>query len=130
MVKGFKTPVSDNSTLPLERMSCTYYLLCFKKDQRKIQALIDSSSEVNAMTPVYAKKLGFRTWKTDVGVQKIYNSSLTNYGMVIAGFQVKNKERKACFFQEICLLANTSDDIILGMSFLIFSNADIIFTDW
>lgn len=42
---------------------------------------------------------------------------------------MKNKLKKARFFQETFLLANTSIDVILGISFLIFSNADILFVE-
>ena len=43
------------------------------------------------MTPAYAKKLGLRTQKTDVGAPKIDGSSLDIFEMVIAGFQVLDK---------------------------------------
>ena len=43
----------------LDRVPCIYYLVQFRKDKEKtIRALIDFGSEVNAMTPAYAKKLG------------------------------------------------------------------------
>lgn len=38
------------------------------------------------MTPAYAKQLGLKVRKTDVGAQKIDGSSLAIYGMVIARF--------------------------------------------
>ena len=47
--------------------------------------------------------------------------------MVLASFQMKNKFRKAQFFQEMFLLANLSVKIVLEMRFFIFSNADISF---
>lgn len=43
----------------LKRMQCIHYLLYFKKNQTKIQIFINSNSEVNAMTPAYAKSLSF-----------------------------------------------------------------------
>lgn len=57
VVLGLKTPVSDNSTLPLERVPCIHYPLYFRKDQREIQALIDFGNEINVMTPAYVKRL-------------------------------------------------------------------------
>ena len=51
-----------------------------------IWALIDLSSEANAITPAYAKQLDLQTQKTDVGAQKIDESSLDTFGIVIAGF--------------------------------------------
>ena len=62
----FKTPVSDNSTLLLERVLYIYYPLYFRKNQRKIQTLINSDNEVNAIISAYTKRLSFQTQKTDV----------------------------------------------------------------
>ena len=98
----------------------------FRKDKgTTICALINSGSEVNAMTPAYAKKLGLRIWKTDVGAQKIDGSSLDTFKMVIASFEVIDKLGGAQFFQETFLLANTMIELVLGMPFLTLSNADI-----
>ena len=113
----------------LDRVPCIHYQVQFRKDKETIRALIDSGSEVNAMTPAYAKKLGLRTRRTDVGAQKIDGSSLDTFGMVIAGFQVIDKLGRARFFQETFLLADTTMEVVLGMPFLTFSNADIQFAE-
>ena len=42
----------------LDRFPSIYYPVQFRKDKATIQALIDLGSEVNAMTPAYAKQLG------------------------------------------------------------------------
>ena len=47
--------------------------------------------------------------------------------MVIAAFQVIDKLGRARFFQETFLLADTTIEVVLGMPFFIFSNADIQF---
>ena len=73
-------------TEALERIFYIYYPVQFKKDTTEVQALIDSGSKVNTMAPAYAKKLGFRVQKTNVGAQKINRSILKIFGMVIAGF--------------------------------------------
>ena len=109
----------------LDQIPCIYYLVEFQKDKATIQALIDSGSKANAMTPAYTKQLGFRTQKTDVGAQKIDGSSLDTFGIVIAGFQVIDKLDRARFFQKTFLLANTTIQVVLRMLFLTFSNADI-----
>ena len=44
------------------------------------------------MTPAYAKKLGHQTQKTDVCIQKIDESSLDTFGIIIAGFQILNQQ--------------------------------------
>ena len=50
------------------------------------------------MALAYAKKLGLRVWKTDIGARKIDRSTFETYDMVIAGFQVQDKFGKARFF--------------------------------
>ena len=110
----------------LDRLPCIHYQVQFRKDQgATIQALIDSSSKVNAMTPAYAKQLGLWTQKTNVGAYKIDGPSLRTFGMVIAGFQVEDKLGRARFFKESFLLANTSMEVVLRMPFLTFGNTNI-----
>ena len=80
------------------------------------------------MTPAHAAHLGLKVRVTDVGAQKIDRSSLANYGMVIAAFQVVDKLDRSQFFQETFLLADISIEVVLGMPFITFSNADVQFT--
>lgn len=44
------------------------------------------TSEVNAMTVVYALKLGFQIYRTNVGVQKIDGSTFETFKIVLANF--------------------------------------------
>ena len=106
-----------------------HYPIQFRKDKETIWALIDSGSEVNTMTPAYAKKLGLQTWRTDIRAQKIDESSLDTFEMVIAGFQVLDKQSRTQFFQKTFLLANITMEVVLRMLFLTFSNADIQFAE-
>ena len=55
----------------LGRVPCIHYPVQFQKDKEIIKALIDFGSEVNAMTPAYAKQLGLQVRKTDVRAQKL-----------------------------------------------------------
>ena len=65
------------SSEALQRVSCISYPVQFEGSQAgEIRALIDSGSEVNAMTPAFAAKLGFSTQPTNVGAQKIDGSTL------------------------------------------------------
>ena len=77
------------------------------------------------MTPAYAAHIGLKVRVTDVGVQKIDESSLNTYGMVITTFQVVIKLGCFYFFQETFLLADISMKVVLGMPFLTLSNADV-----
>ena len=73
----------------MQRVLCVYYPIWFKK--KEVQALIDSGSEVNAMSPAYASKLGLKVHHTNVGAQKIDGSTLKTFGMVLASFQMEDK---------------------------------------
>lgn len=49
------------ATLPLfKHVSYIYYLIWLKKKLTKIQALLDFSSKINAITSVYATKLSLK----------------------------------------------------------------------
>ncbi len=93
-----------------------------------IIALIDSGSEVNAITPVYAAELGLTTRKTSVGGQKIDGSPPETYDMVSTCFLLQDSLGTIRFFEGTFMLANTSMEVILGMLFLALSNADLQFS--
>ena len=90
--------------------------------------LLDLGNEVNAMHPVFVKKLGLVMGTTNVGVQKIDGTTFEIYGMVIAAFSMTDQANKVRFFEKILLMANISPDVVLGISFLILSSANIDFT--
>ena len=114
----------------LDRVSCICYPVQFHKDKDKdVLALLDSGSEVNAMTLVHAAYLRLKVRVTDVGALKIDGFSLANYGMVIAAFQVVDKLGRSRFFQETFLLANISMEVVLGMPFFSLSNVDVQFAE-
>ena len=119
----------EDNPLALDRVPCIHYPIRFKKSEVQVQALLDSGSEVNAMTPGYASKLGLKVRPTDVGAQKIDGSTLETFGMVLASFQVEDKLGRTRYFQETFLLADISVEVVLGMPFLTLSNADIQFAE-
>ena len=120
---------SANIPGTLQRVPCIRYPVQFQENQEVVRALVDSSSEVNAMTLAYAAKLGVATRKTDVDAQKIDGSALVTYEMVIAGFLLQDKLEKVRFFEETFWLADTSMEVVLGMPFLILSDVDIRFAE-
>ena len=79
------------------------------------------------MSPTYVKRLGFKTQKTNVRAQKIDGSILETFKMVIADFQVENKISRPRFFKERFLVADTKFEVILEISFLKLSNANMFF---
>ena len=123
------TKTNKEDEVTLERVPYVHYSLHFRKNIVDVRALIDSGSEVNAMTLAYASKLGLRVRHTDVGAQKIDGSTLQTFGMVLANFQVEDKLGRTRFFQETFLLADISAEVVLGMPFLTFSNADVQFVE-
>ena len=60
--------------------------------------MLNSGSEVNAMSPAYVERLGLKIWKTNIRVQKIHGSALKTFGMVIADFHVEDKVDRPRFF--------------------------------
>ena len=89
--------------------------------------MLNSNSKVNAISPAYAKRLGLKTWKTNVKAQKIDGSALETFGMMIADFQVEDKSSRPRFFRETFLVADIKFEVVLGMLFLKISNANIAF---
>ena len=117
-------PVTDGGK-EVVRVPCIHYPVRFQEEQ--VKALLNSGSEVNAMNPDFARKLGLKVRKTNVGAQKIDGSALETFGMVIADFQVEDKASRPRFFQETFLVADTKFEVILGMPFLKISNTDVSF---
>ena len=109
----------------LEPMLYIYYSLQFQKNTTGVKALINSGSEVNVMTPVYALKLGLNIYPSDVGAQKIVGSILKIFEIILGSFQIDDKLGRTQFFQNIFLLTDNNMKVVLGMPFLTFSNVDI-----
>ncbi len=79
------------------------------------------------MSQAFAQQLGLKIRKTNVRAQKIDGTTLETYGMVVSTFSVSDKVGRERFFEESFLLADVSPDIVLGMPFLIMSNANVNF---
>lgn len=63
-----------------------HYSLRFQKNTVVFRALIDLGSKINAMTPVYAFKLALKMYYTNVGAQKIDDSSFKIFEIVLISF--------------------------------------------
>ena len=94
-VSATSVPVTDGGE-KVVKVLCIHYPIQFQEEQ--VRALLNSGSEVNAMSFVYAERLGLKTQKTNVGAQMINGSALETFGMVIADFQVENKSGRPKFF--------------------------------
>ena len=99
-VLATSVPVTDNQDekVVLEKVSCIHYPIWFQESQEQVMALLNSGSKVNAMSPAYAKKLGLKIWKTNIGAQKIDGFALEIFKMVIADFQIEDKGGRSRFF--------------------------------
>ena len=109
------------------KMLCIHYLIQFQDSQEHIKALLNSGSKINAINFDYIQKLGFKIRKTNIGAQKIDDSALETFGMVIADFQGEDKAIRFRFFEKIFLITNIKFEVILKMLFLKISNVEILF---
>ena len=122
------------SVKELERVTYIQYLITFPGGVTQdgstldpILALLDSGSEVNALHPAFAEKLGLVMRATNINAQKIDGTTLKTYRMVIAAFLVTDQANRVKFFEETFLIANVSPDMILEMPFFTVSGADVNF---
>ena len=113
----------EDTSLVLDLVSCIHYPVWFKNGE--VWALINFGSEVNAMTPIYAAKLGLKIRHTNVKAQKIDGSTFETFGIVLASFRMEDKLERARFFQEMFLLADISIEVVLEIFFLTLSNTNI-----
>lgn len=60
MALSLKASTLDKSTLLLKQVPYIYHPIWFKKEQAKVQVLLDFSSKVNVITPVYTVRLGLK----------------------------------------------------------------------
>ncbi len=124
-VSATSTSMTDKKTEEeLERVPCIRYAITFKN---QTEALLDSGSEVKAMSQAFAQWLGLKICKTDVGAQKIDGTTIKTYGMVVSTFWVSDRDGRERFFEKNFPLADVKSDIVFGMPFLTISNAHVDF---
>ncbi len=128
MTASLEVDASAQAPKTLQRVPCIWYPVQFQ-ESKPIRALIDSGSEVNAMTSAYVAELGLITWKTSVEVHKIHGSPLETHGMTSARFSLQDSLGRVWFFEKTFLLADTSMEVVLGMPFLSFNNTDVEFVE-
>ena len=100
-------PEAGRSAVPqLSREPCVSYDIQLRKCSRKIVALLDCGSEVNAMSRGLAAALKLRVMHTKWGAASIDGSQLMTYGMVSAVFSVDDKLGQMRWFEETFFLAD------------------------
>ncbi len=95
------------------------------KDQTKV--LLDLESEVNVISQAFTHQLGLSIWKINIEAQKINDTTLETYGIIVSTFSVVDKDSRERFFEKRFLLADIRPNIVLEMPFLTMSNVDIDF---
>ena len=79
-----------SSKTTLQHIFCIRYPIQFQDNE--VEALLDFGSEVNAIIPAYAAKLGLRLRPTNVGAQKIDGLVLETHGMTSARFLIQDSQ--------------------------------------
>ena len=122
------------SVKDLKQVTCIQYPIAFLGSVTQdgsaldlISALFDSGSEVNAMHPVFAERLGLVVQTTNVNAEKIHGTIFEAYGIVIVVFSMTDQADRVRFFEKTFLIANVSPNVILGMFFLSLIGVDIDF---
>ncbi len=64
------------------------------------------------MCQAFTYQWGFKTQKTNVGAQKINDTTLETYGMVVSTFFVLDTDGRKRFFEESFLLADVKPDVV------------------
>lgn len=79
------------------------------------------------MSEAFTQQLSLNIHKTNISCQKIDGITLETYEIIVSTFFILAKDSREMLFEQSFLLADIKLDIILGMLFLIMSNADIHF---
>lgn len=87
--------------------------------------LLDSKNKVKTIYPIFSKELSLSIQPIDIEAEKINNTTLDHYDMVVAAFSITDKANYIKFFEEIFKMANISLEIVLKMLFFISKTANI-----
>ena len=71
MIFMLLTKANKEDIVVLDKISCIYYPIEFKKNKIQVQAVINSSSDVIDMTLGYASELGLKIRPINVRVQRL-----------------------------------------------------------
>lgn len=88
--------------------------------------MLNSKSKVNAIYLTFGKQPGFSIRIINHKSQKIDNTMLDIYKIVIIAFFITDKINRVKFFEKIFLVINIILKVVFGMSFLIFSTQILI----
>lgn len=90
--------------------------------------MLDLRSKVSAINQAFTLQLGLKTRKTNVKAQKIDNTTLETYIIiVVSNFSMLANDYRISFFKESFLLANVKLDLVLEIPFLTMDNVNVNF---
>ena len=75
----------------LAQVSCIQYFISFRKKSVPVLTLFDSGNKVNAIHLTFVKELDLPIRPTDVGAQKINDTMLYTFGIIVIAFSVTDK---------------------------------------
>lgn len=81
------------------------------------------------MILAYTAIIRLKVCSINIEVQKIYKSIFPTYSIVFTSFQVENKYKRVCFFEETFLIASTIIEVVLKIFFLAFNKVKINFAN-
>ena len=84
---------------------------------------------MNAIHPTFIIELGYWVRPTNLEAEKIDNTTLNIYEIVVTAFSMSNKANQVRFLEKIFLMANFGPKIALGISFLSLNKAGTDFLD-
>ena len=124
-----KEAVEDNKHLRYNLAQDLYICYSINFMHKSVLVLFESNSEVNAVHLTFTKEPDLSIRLTDIGAQNIDSITLNTYRMVVTFFSVMDKANWVRLFEEIFLVTNVYLEVVLGISFLTLSSANIDFLD-
>ena len=92
-----------------------------------ITVLLDSGSEVNAIHPTLTWELGLSIRPTDIGAQKIDDTIVDTFEIVVTAFSMTRKANRVGFFEKTFLVANVSPEVVFWTFFFTLNDANVDF---
>ena len=92
-----------------------------------VSAPLNSNYKFNIIYLVFAKEIGFYIRPPNIDIQKIDNTMLDIYEMIVIVFLISDKVYQVRFFEKIFLIANVSPKIVLRILFHTLNSTNVNF---
>ena len=111
----------------LVQLPCIQYPITFQKKSMPVLVLFNLGSKVNTIYPTFFQELGLPIRPIDIEAQKIDDTMLDIFAIVVTAFLGTDKANQIRFFEETFPLANVHLEIVSEISFLTLSSAVVDF---